>query len=405
MLPHSLLPLTKSPQKAKLPTQREPSLTTLSPRKAKQKLKSNEIRGNEFTWTDHVNILPGNFAESQSNGTGTIQDILLFDQKLRDATPQPHEHHTKVNIHDWNMDPHADGSLSILTSNKRAFEVLTSDRGQRVIASLVKQWEADKYSDNGRSLWAVVETFFTKLPYVFVKEDEMNSKALLRYVSALATLKDQATAQALLTFWKLPKRERIAFLAQVFSNVTEIEADLVRVLLENNTFILQQVLEELGYQEKIAINKPKMSTVGAVVAMSLQVSNQARQLNKWRNRAKGESLEPIQVRHKGIQVNNTIEGEDVLGALEPLNVQLPNRIRRSVIPGDKGFQVVLMQDYQPFTRRDQTHLLAKDMWTVSTHTESLIHHLSLFIDSSREIKSVPPDVITLATLLLEWFAF
>ncbi|KAH9140021.1 hypothetical protein AeRB84_015698 [Aphanomyces euteiches] len=471
MLPHSLLPLTKSPQKAKLPTQREPSLTTLSPRKAKQKLKSNEIRGNEFTWTDHVNILPGNFAESQSNGTGTIQDILLFDQKLRDATPQPHEHHTKVNIHDWNMDPHADGSLSILTSNKRAFEVLTSDRGQRVIASLVKQWEADKYSDNGRSLWAVVETFFTKLPYVFVKEDEMNSKALLRYVSALATLKDvivqalfctnpsaamaisatlmpthnekiplywychqlereiqmlknstsdqswemvhssdigllqQATAQALLTFWKLPKRERIAFLAQVFSNVTEIEADLVRVLLENNTFILQQVLEELGYQEKIAINKPKMSTVGAVVAMSLQVSNQARQLNKWRNRAKGESLEPIQVRHKGIQVNNTIEGEDVLGALEPLNVQLPNRIRRSVIPGDKGFQVVLMQDYQPFTRRDQTHLLAKDMWTVSTHTESLIHHLSLFIDSSREIKSVPPDVITLATLLLEWLHF
>ncbi|CAK4085986.1 unnamed protein product [Aphanomyces euteiches] len=369
------------------------------------------------------------------------------------------------------MDPHADGSLSILTSNKRAFEVLTSDRGQRVIASLVKQWEADKYSDNGRSLWAVVETFFTKLPYVFVKEDEMNSKALLRYVSALATLKDvivqalfctnpsaamaisatlmpthnekiplywychqlereiqmlknstsdqswemvhssdigllqQATAQALLTFWKLPKRERIAFLAQVFSNVTEIEADLVRVLLENNTFILQQVLEELGYQEKIAINKPKMSTVGAVVAMSLQVSNQARQLNKWRNRAKGESLEPIQVRHKGIQVNNTIEGEDVLGALEPLNVQLPNRIRRSVIPGDKGFQVVLMQDYQPFTRRDQTHLLAKDMWTVSTHTESLIHHLSLFIDSSREIKSVPPDVITLATLLLEWLHF
>ncbi|RHY34297.1 hypothetical protein DYB32_008416 [Aphanomyces invadans] len=459
-----------------------------SPRKAKQVQKSNELRGLEFTSRDHVNILPGNYAECHSNGTGTLQDMLLFDQKLRDAAPMSHLLHPKLDLRDWIVSPdkplgsNIEPSLSLLASNKVTFEVLTSDRGQRVISSLVKQWEADKYSDN---------TFFSSLPYVFVREGDMHSKLVLRYVSALSALKEvivqglfcsnvsasmavtatltpthhekiplywychqlerevqllknstadqswemvrspcihnlavtapqvhssdigllqEATASVLLNFWKLPKRERMAFLVQVFSNVSEIETDLVRVLLDNSTYILHRVLEDLGFEAKAtsATKGPqaKLSTIGAVVSMSVQASNQARQLHKWRKNMrdnKPSGLEPIQVRHKGIQVNGGIESDDTLGWLDSPPPRTPTkRIRRSVITSDKSLKLVLMQDYQAFGRKDHPHLLAKDMWTVSTYSENLMHHLHAFIEFSKDTASVPAEVVLVATMLLEW---
>ncbi|RQM23986.1 hypothetical protein B5M09_003969 [Aphanomyces astaci] len=409
-------------------------------------LKSSELRGLEFTSRDHVNILPGNYAEYNSNGTGTLQDIFQFDQKLRDAAPMAQLLHPKLNLHDWSV-AKQDGKaeqLTLLASNKLTFEILTSDRGQRVVSSLVKQWEADKHSDNGRSLWAIVETFFTSLPFVFVREADMNSKLVLRYMSALSALKEvivqglfctnvsaamavtatltpthhekmplywychqlerevhssdigllqEATANVLLNFWKLPKRERLAVLVQVFSNVSEIDTDLVRVLLDSSTYILQRVLEDLGFEAKA--NSPtkqqppqpsKLSTIGAVVSMSVQASNQARQLHKWRKHMRShddkQTLEPIPVRHKGIQVNGgDIEIECALGRLDSPPPRTPNtRLRRSVIAADKGMKLVLMQDYQPFGRNNHPHLLTKDMWTVSTYSENLVHHLHAFVD-------------------------
>ncbi|RHY75640.1 hypothetical protein DYB34_003123 [Aphanomyces astaci] len=384
-------------------------------------LKSSELRGLEFTSRDHVNILPGNYAECNSNGTGTLQDIFLFDQKLRDAAPMAQLLHPKLNLHDWSV-AKQDGKaeqLTLLASNKLTFEILTSDRGQRVISSLVKQWEADKHSDNGRSLWAIVETFFTSLPFVFVREDDMNSKLVLRYMSALSALKEvivqglfctnvsaAMAVTATLTpthHEKMPlywychqlerERERLAVLVQVFSNVSEIDTDLVRVLLDSSTYILQRVLEDLGFEAKT--NSPtkqqppqpsKLSTIGAVVSMSVQASNQARQLHKWRKHMRShddkQTLEPIPVRHKGIQVNGgDIEIECALGRLDSPPPRTPNtRLRRSVIAADKGMKLVLMQDYQPFGRNNHPHLLTKDMWTVSTYSENLVHHLHAFVD-------------------------
>ncbi|KAF0763809.1 hypothetical protein AaE_003151 [Aphanomyces astaci] len=483
MMPTALLPLTKSPTKVKHPPQHGDGHSSPSPRKAKQMLKSSELRGLEFTSRDHVNILPGNYAECNSNGTGTLQDIFLFDQKLRDAAPMAQLLHPKLNLHDWSV-AKQDGKaeqLTLLASNKLTFEILTSDRGQRVVSSLVKQWEADKHSDNGRSLWAIVETFFTSLPFVFVREDDMNSKLVLRYMSALSALKEvivqglfctnvsaamavtatltpthhekmplywychqlerevqllknstsdqswemvhssdigllqEATANVLLNFWKLPKRERLAVLVQVFSNVSEIDTDLVRVLLDSSTYILQRVLEDLGFEAKA--NSPtkqqppqpsKLSTIGAVVSMSVQASNQARQLHKWRKHMRShddkQTLEPIPVRHKGIQVNGgDIEIECALGRLDSPPPRTPNtRLRRSVIAADKGMKLVLMQDYQPFGRNNHPHLLTKDMWTVSTYSENLVHHLHAFVEYSNDTTTVPGDIVLVATMLLEW---
>ncbi|KAF0683568.1 Aste57867_24425 [Aphanomyces stellatus] len=493
MMPQALLPLTKSPPKAKMAPPRmdssgPPPGAPSSPRKAKLMLKSTELRSLEFTTKDHVTILPGNVAENQSNGTGTMQDILLFDQKLRDAAPHSQLRHAKLNVDDWRVSSPT-STDSLLASNKLTFEILTSDRGQRVVTALVKQWDADKYSDNGRSLWAIVETFFTSLPYVFVRDDQVHSKLILRYVAALASLKDvivqglfcsnasaamaitatltpthhekiplywhchqlerevqslknstsdqswemvhssdigllqQDTAHVLLTFWKLPKRERLAFLAQVFSNVSEIETDLIRVLLDNSTFILQRALEELGYESRP--KQPKMAAVGNVVRMSLAASNQAKQLHKWRDRVRNQTtadgpLEPIQVRHKGIQVNvggGGMDADDLLGGLmdaiaprTPSGVGGRNR-RTSAATGDKSTKYMLAPDYQNTFGKNKLefgatpHLLMKDMWTVANYTEHLVHDLVVFIESAQEAKNVPVEVIMLSTLLLEWLRY
>ncbi|OQR99359.1 hypothetical protein ACHHYP_06899 [Achlya hypogyna] len=476
-MPTQLLPLTKSPAKAK--AKAPPYYAggdASSPRKQRQMLKSSEVRHPvEFSAGDVVSVLPGSYADGGSNGTGTLHDILLFDQKLRDATAMD-VHADASQWTNWDVaradqDGHAPvdtSALNLLTSNKLTFEILTSDRGQRVVPALIEAWGQDKFSDNGNRLWTILDTFFRSLPYVFVHRDELHTKLIVRYMSAMALLKNvlmdalfcpnasvaaavtasiapahkekiplyhychqlereihmlknstadqswemihasdvgllqDATARLLLEYWKLPKRERLAFLAQVFTHTSEMEVEIVQVLLENSTFVLRRVLEEMGYESKEERHERRLHSITSLVTKSVTASLEAKKL-RLQNEAKRKELEPIQLRHKGIQVCMDDEAPQVRTPPHTPKESLYSP-RRFVANREKSLQLVLMQDYQPF-KKDKPSVLVKDLWTISALTDNLIHHLSVFVDNANEKHTVPPQVVSMGTLLLEWLRF
>ncbi|OQS05683.1 hypothetical protein THRCLA_02214 [Thraustotheca clavata] len=429
-----LLPLTKSPRDG------------ASPRK--HKMKTSGVRGSEFTMND---------TGTDRVGLGNMHDMLLFDQKLRDASNE------KGEIEKWSRDE------NVLTSNKLTFEILTSDRGQRVVTALIDQWQMDKFSDNGHQLWSILETFFGSLPLVVTHESQMRTKLMVRYISAMTQLKDalvgalfcpnaaaaaaftsslvpahrekiplyyychqlerevqllknittdqpwemipasdvgllqDTTARQILEYWKLPKRERLAFVAQILTHSSDVEGDLVRLLLDNNTFILRRIVEELGYESKEERHNRHMQNISQLVTKSVTASLEAKKLRQ-QNEAKRKELEPIQLRNKGIQVTM---GEDLPPVVAPPHTPKGSMYspRRFTATRDKNMKLALMQDYQPFTKKEKTHVLVKDIWTASSFTDNLIHHLALFVDNANDKHLVPLNVLNMATLLLEWLRF
>ncbi|KDO32909.1 hypothetical protein SPRG_19438 [Saprolegnia parasitica CBS 223.65] len=471
-----LRPLTKSPGKA------PPPLGPMSGSPRKQRMlaaaaatKVSDVRAADaFSANDLVSILPGNYAACDANGTGTLHDILLFDQKLRDATAAG-VHLDATQWTSWDMAranrecerPVDTASLRLLTSNKLTLEILTSDRGHRVIPSLIAQWDQDKFSDNGLRLWNILDTFFNSLPYVFVRADEVHTKLVVRYTSAMAQLKtaladalfcsnpsvaaavtaslapshceklplyhychqlereiqmlknssaDQswemvhatdvglmqdATARLLLEYWKLPKRERLAFLAQIFTHISEMEIEIVQLLLETSTFVLRRALEELGYESKQERQARHVHTMTSLVAKSVTATLEAKKL-RLQNEAKRKELEPISLRHKGIQVNMD---DDLLPAvMSP--PQTPKESlyspRRFVANREKSLH--LLAEHKA-GKESKNRVLVKDLWTVAALTDNLIHHLSTFVDTGNDKHNVPLQVLSMSSLLLEWLRF
>ncbi|EQC36842.1 hypothetical protein SDRG_05672 [Saprolegnia diclina VS20] len=467
-----LRPLTKSPVKAPPPL----GPTSGSPRKQRTlaAAKVSDVRAaHAFTANDLVTILPGNYTECDANGTGTLHDILLFDQKLRDATAAG-VHLEATQWTSWDMArasrdverPVDTASLRLLTSNKLTLEILTSDRGHRVVPALIAQWDQDKFSDNGLRLWTILDTFFNSLPYVFVRADEVHTKLVVRYASAMTQLKaaladalfcsnpfvaaavtaslapthceklplyhychqlereiqllknssaDQswemihatdvglmqdATARLLLEYWKLPKRERLAFLAQIFTHISEMEVEIVRLLLETSTFVLRRALEELGYESKEERQARHVHTMTSLVAKSVTATLEAKKL-RLQNEAKRKELEPISLRHKGIQVNLDVDLLPTVGSPPHTPKESLYSPRRFVANREKSLQ--LLTEHK--IKETKSRVLVKDLWTVAALTDNLIHHLSTFVDNGNDKHNVPLQVLSMATLLLEWLRF